>query len=122
MSIRPGLTRRDLLLAGAGTMLGLAPRPGARASSVTPTATARSVVLVWLWGGPAPLDPFDPQLDLAVVDNGSGLPAQYAPGIGLVSMRQRAAELGGICNIERDPKGGTIVRAGLPVGDAPEGI
>lgn len=48
-------------------------------------------------------------------DRGVGLPAQPRPGVGLQSMRERAAELGGECTVGRRPEGGTIVRAVLPL-------
>jgi signal transduction histidine kinase len=54
-------------------------------------------------------------LELAVVDDGSGLPADYRAGVGLVSMRERAAELGGTCLIERAVPTGTRVLARLPL-------
>jgi signal transduction histidine kinase len=50
-----------------------------------------------------------------VTDDGTGLPAQHRVGIGLHSMRERAAELGGTCQIERMEEGGTRVCARLPV-------
>ncbi|MEW6154706.1 MAG: histidine kinase, partial [Actinomycetota bacterium] len=55
-------------------------------------------------------------LDLGVADDGCGLPAVYAPGVGLASMRRRAAELGGTFTIERLPEGGTAVQARVPLG------
>lgn len=54
-------------------------------------------------------------LDLRVRDNGRGLPSQFSPGVGLGSMRERAAELGGTCEIQRGPDGGTVVHATLPI-------
>lgn len=50
-----------------------------------------------------------------VLDDGLGLPPDAPPGVGLESMRQRAAEVGGRCIIERRPAGGTQVRAWLPL-------
>jgi signal transduction histidine kinase len=55
-------------------------------------------------------------LHLSVIDDGRGLPATIVPGVGLISMRQRAAEVGGTCHIEPAADGGTRVRAELPVG------
>ncbi|MFN8504825.1 sensor histidine kinase [Kouleothrix sp.] len=52
-------------------------------------------------------------LTLQVRDNGAGLPAEYAAGVGLVSMRERAAELGGQLTIDSAP-GGTCVIATIP--------
>ncbi len=50
-----------------------------------------------------------------ISDDGVGLPAEYRAGVGLHSMRERAAELGGTCEIISFPGKGTRVRAILPV-------
>lgn len=55
-------------------------------------------------------------LCLDITDDGHGLPPAYRPGVGLGSMRERAAELGGHCTIESRSQGGTVVRARLPLG------
>jgi signal transduction histidine kinase len=47
-------------------------------------------------------------LDLNIWDDGSGVPVRHHAGVGLQSMRERAAELGGICVIESDDHGTTI--------------
>jgi signal transduction histidine kinase len=55
-------------------------------------------------------------LEIEVVDDGVGLPnAPRKPGIGLTSMRERAAELGGACVVEPCAAGGTRVIAHLPL-------
>ena len=54
-------------------------------------------------------------LYVTVNDDGVGLPPQVRSGIGMSSMRERAAELGGSCTVGPGPKGGTLVRAKLPV-------
>jgi signal transduction histidine kinase len=55
-------------------------------------------------------------LELEVSDDGSGrLPG--GAGLGLLSMRARASELGGECVIRDGPFGGTAVVASLPVPD-----
>ncbi|MFL5803633.1 MAG: GAF domain-containing sensor histidine kinase, partial [Roseiflexaceae bacterium] len=56
----------------------------------------------------------DDILRLEVCDDGIGLPAEHHPGVGQLSMRERASELGGICVVEPIASGGTCVRAGLP--------
>jgi signal transduction histidine kinase len=53
---------------------------------------------------------------LQVSDNGKGLTPNARLGVGSTSMRERAAELGGVCIIENMPKGGTRVTARLPLG------
>lgn len=55
-------------------------------------------------------------LHLQVEDDGSGLPAQPRDGVGLVSMRRRAAELGGTWTAGPRPGGGTRVEVALPLG------
>ena len=52
-------------------------------------------------------------LELEVRDDGAGLTGR--PGVGIASMRERAAELGGTCTVEPGPGGGTVVRARLPL-------
>jgi len=56
-------------------------------------------------------------LRLAVTDDGRGIgPDAREDGVGLVSMRARAEEIGGGLVIDASPGGGTRVRAWLPVG------
>jgi signal transduction histidine kinase len=60
----------------------------------------------------------DGTLDVEVVDDGIGIPRGESPpwsGIGLRSMRDRAAELGGVWAIEPGDLGGTRVAATFPV-------
>ncbi|TFV65932.1 UNVERIFIED_ORG: sensor histidine kinase [Bacillus sp. AZ43] len=57
----------------------------------------------------------DGALVVTVADDGVGIPAEAPAGVGLVSLRERAAELGGRCTVECPPDGGTVVRAVLPV-------
>ncbi|HEU5098271.1 MAG TPA: histidine kinase, partial [Roseiflexaceae bacterium] len=54
-------------------------------------------------------------LQVEILDDGVGVPEQYQPGVGLRSMRERAAELGGSCVIERREPAGTRVIAWLPL-------
>ncbi len=51
---------------------------------------------------------------LEVVDDGRGLPADRTAGVGLASMGERAAELGGSCAVGAAPDGGTRVHAVIP--------
>jgi signal transduction histidine kinase len=54
-------------------------------------------------------------LELEVRDDGVGLPERRRSGVGLSSMLERAEELGGKCDVEPDPEGGTRVLARLPL-------
>ncbi|MEV4398637.1 sensor histidine kinase [Nonomuraea sp. NPDC049607] len=54
------------------------------------------------------------ELRVSVADDGTGLPDEPSPGVGLTSMRERAAEIGGTCAIAPRPGGGTEVTAVLP--------
>jgi hypothetical protein len=60
-----GLTRRTLLQIGASSVLGLslADLLRLRAAAPSTSGSARSVLLLWLWGGPAHLDTWDPKPD-----------------------------------------------------------
>jgi signal transduction histidine kinase len=57
----------------------------------------------------------DDALRLEIWDDGVGLPAERHMGVGLLSLRERAAELGGSCVVEPVPTGGTRVGARLPL-------
>lgn len=63
------------------------------------------------------------ELELEITDDGIGLPEDRRAGVGLSSMRERAAELGGTCVVEpAGPAGGTRLLARLPLpapGDEP---
>ncbi len=54
-------------------------------------------------------------LQLEIQDDGAGFPETYRAGVGLTSMRERAAELGGTLVIENLVGGGTRVTARLPI-------
>lgn len=56
------------------------------------------------------------EVRVTVDDDGVGLHRGVRAGVGITSMRERAAELGGSCVVESGPSGGTSVRAVLPVG------
>jgi signal transduction histidine kinase len=55
------------------------------------------------------------ELILEIRDDGQGLRDKNMSGVGLASMRERAAELGGECWIESLPRGGTRVTATFPL-------
>ncbi|MDQ5853286.1 MAG: GAF domain-containing sensor histidine kinase, partial [Chloroflexota bacterium] len=56
-----------------------------------------------------------PCVVLEVADDGRGIGPDPRGSVGLHSMRERAAELGGSCMIQPRPDGGTLVRAELPL-------
>jgi len=56
----------------------------------------------------------DDQVSIEVVDDGVGLLPNHRAGVGIASMRERVAELGGSCTIESPAEGGTRVLAFLP--------
>ncbi len=58
-----GIHRRAFLQAGASSVLGLslADLLRLRATAGSAAGTAKSVLLLWLWGGPAQLDTWDPK-------------------------------------------------------------
>jgi len=64
----------------------------------------------------------DGRLHLSIQDDGLGLPGGerrevgVPTGVGLTSMRERAAELGGTCAIQSEPGVGTRITAVLPLG------
>lgn len=53
------------------------------------------------------------EVALAITDDGHGLAAGAAPGVGLRSMRERAAELGGRVDLASSPSGGLAVEVRL---------
>jgi signal transduction histidine kinase len=52
---------------------------------------------------------------LQVADDGAGIDPDRRPGVGLRSVRERAAELGGTARIGPDRDGGTLVEVTVPV-------
>jgi signal transduction histidine kinase len=52
---------------------------------------------------------------LEISDDGVGFPAQSCAGVGLLSMRERAAESGGSCLVESAPGRGTRILVHLPL-------
>ena len=54
-------------------------------------------------------------LQLEVTDDGVGISEDRRAGVGLSSIRERAVELGGICDVKPIPTGGTRVLVRLPL-------
>jgi signal transduction histidine kinase len=57
----------------------------------------------------------DGDFSLEIVDDGCGFAPEHREGLGLRSMRERAAELGGTCVIDGQPGRGTAVCVRLPL-------
>jgi signal transduction histidine kinase len=53
-------------------------------------------------------------LRVRIEDDGCGIAPDTPSGVGLMSMRERAAELGGTCRVRPRTGGGTVVEARLP--------
>jgi two-component system, NarL family, sensor kinase len=53
-------------------------------------------------------------LELVICDNGAGLAASRAQGVGLLSMQARATEVGGTCQIVSRSGQGTSVTVRIP--------
>jgi signal transduction histidine kinase len=58
-------------------------------------------------------------LEVEVSDDGAGLPDGWRAGVGIASMRERVAELGGDVVIAPVTPHGTRITARLPVGGRP---
>ncbi len=54
-------------------------------------------------------------LVLKITDDGLGMPANAAIGVGISAMRERVEELGGVFHIESTPGEGTTIVATLPL-------
>lgn len=67
----------------------------------------QAVVRIWVNG----------DLRVEVWDDGAGFQTRRRGGVGLISMRERAAELGGRCEISSTPGGGTLITATLPINE-----
>jgi two-component system, NarL family, sensor kinase len=57
---------------------------------------------------------FDDGVELEIRDDGRGLPVDAAAGVGMLSMSERAADVGGRCQVDSPAGGGTRVLARLP--------
>jgi len=53
-------------------------------------------------------------MEIAIEDDGVGIPSAYHAGVGLKSIYERVGELGGSCRIESHPGMGTQIRVSLP--------
>lgn len=99
------VTRRAFLQVGGSTVLGLSLadllRFRAEANTAT-TGTARSVLLLWLWGGPAHLDTWDPKPHAPLEFRGPFAPIQTrVPGIRIAELFPQLAQVSDTFSIIR---------------------
>ncbi len=92
-----GLTRRAFLQVGGSTVLGLslADLLRLRAQGSAGTAgSAKSVLLLWLWGGPAHLDTWDPKPAAPLEYRGPFTPiASRVPGVRIAELFPQIADV-----------------------------
>lgn len=62
----------------------------------------------------------DRQLNIRITDNGKGIAVDYKAGVGLTSMRERAAELGGTFAVAPAKPNGTQLTVSIPLLAEPE--
>lgn len=98
-----GSSRRELLQAGALGACGLSLADALRVESrAAEPARARSVILLWLWGGPSHLDLFDLKPHAPVEYRGPYAPiATTAPGIEVSELLPRLARRMDRCTLVR---------------------
>jgi len=91
-----GMSRREFLQVGASTVLGLswADLLHLRAGGAYPAGAARSVIFLWLWGGPAQLDTWDPKPAAPLDFRGPFAPiATRVPGMRITELFPQIAQL-----------------------------
>jgi hypothetical protein len=92
-----GLTRRAFLQVGASSVLGLSLADLFRLQAeggVPVNGRAKSVILLWLWGGPAQLDTWDPKPNAPLEYRGPFTPiATKVPGIRIGELFPQIARL-----------------------------
>jgi hypothetical protein len=91
-----GITRRAFLEVGGSTVLGLTAADWLRwqACANNPVGSANSVLLLWLWGGPAHLDTWDPKPAAPLDFRGPFCPiATKVPGVRICELFPKLAKL-----------------------------
>jgi hypothetical protein len=98
-------TRRSFLQAGGSSVLGLSLSDMLRwqAEAGAPLAgSAKSVLLIWLWGGPAHLDTWDPKPNAPLEYRGPFSPiATAVPGVRIAELFPKMAQVAGSFSIIR---------------------
>jgi signal transduction histidine kinase len=63
------------------------------------------------------------RIEISLTDNGTGFdPGVQPAGHGMANLRTRLARMGGNCEIQSSPSGGTTVSLGLALNSPPLGI
>lgn len=90
-----GIHRRAFLQAGASSVLGLSLAEWLKARTAgSQRPHARSVVLLWLWGGPSQLDTFDPKPNASLDYRGPfGTIPTKIPGVRFCELFPKLAQL-----------------------------
>src|SRR5437899_550350 len=92
-----GMTRRAFLQIGGSAVLGLSLGDLLQIRATTgsmPTGSARAVIFLWLWGGPAQLDTWDPKPNAAIEYRGPFASIQTRlPGVRLGELFPQVAGL-----------------------------
>ena len=87
------LNRRAFLQIGGSSVLGLSLAGWLRAGAPSP-GSAKSVVLLWLWGGPSHLDTFDPKPNAPMEYRGSFSPiATKTVGVHVIELFPKLAAI-----------------------------
>src|SRR5262245_2872704 len=106
-----GVTRRSFVQAGASTVLGLSLADLLRLHAeggTTLAGSAKSVLLLWLWGGPAHLDTWDPKPDAPLEFRGPFSPiATRVTGIRICELFPQVAQLANRFTIIRSLRTGS---------------
>src|SRR5262245_57673347 len=98
-----GLTRRAFVQVGASTVLGLSLADVLRGRAEGSMAgSARSVILLWLWGGPAQLDTWDPKPNAPLEFRGpfGSIPTR-TPGLRICELFPQIADVSGTFTVLR---------------------
>jgi two-component system, NarL family, sensor kinase len=101
----------------AGDLPGLAPAIEASAYRIAVEALTNAARHSGASSATVHLDIAGDSLQLAILDQGRGISPDAPAGTGSRSMRGRAEEVGGSCEMSSAPDGGTCVRALLPLGN-----
>lgn len=100
-----GVTRRAVLQAGASSILGLslADLLRLRVSGGEPVSgSARSVIFLWLWGGPAHLDTWDPKPGAPLEFRGPFAPIRTrTPGLHVTELFPQTAAISDLFSVIR---------------------